>query len=72
MLAGMEKEDGDYSPNTITYTSIFQSCCEKGKLTETLKILDRMRAFRCVLNPDVIISVLTKGFYTHGREGYRG
>ena len=38
---------------------------------EALRILDRMRASSCVLNR-VILSVLTKGFYMHGREGYRG
>ncbi|KAL6284361.1 hypothetical protein ACE6H2_015290 [Prunus campanulata] len=47
LLTEMEKVGGDCSPNVVTYTSVIQKLCDKGRLKEALVIFDRMEACGC-------------------------
>ncbi|KAK9698842.1 hypothetical protein RND81_08G135100 [Saponaria officinalis] len=51
--------------NVISYTSVIQNLCEKGKSMEALSILERMGRFNCSPNR-ITVSVLVKGLCADG------
>ncbi|KAH0987514.1 hypothetical protein GBA52_014691 [Prunus armeniaca] len=61
LLTEMEKEGGDCSPNVVTYTSVIQKLCDKGRSKEALVILDRMEACGCAPSR-ITVSSLIKSF----------
>ncbi|KAJ0048535.1 hypothetical protein Pint_15814 [Pistacia integerrima] len=63
----MEKEVGDCSSNVVTYSSVIQSFCRKGRVMEGLAVLDRIQAYGCAPNR-VTVSTLIKGLCLDGIE----